>query len=125
MFQIEALDHVAVHVRDLQQSVEWYQSVLGMEQRHQYQDTTGYGNPIEMRGGGAGIALFPATPQTPALAFHGHIAMRLTRSNFEQAQAHLRQLDVDFKFVHYTRADAIYFHDPNGYEIELSTYEMG
>jgi len=122
MFQMEALDHVALHVQDLQQSIDWYQSVLGMVQRAQYQDTTGQGNPVEMRAGSVGIALFPSSPEQHAQHFDGHIAMRLTQTNFEQAQAHLRQLDIDFQFVHYTRCDAIYFSDPNGYQIELCTW---
>ena len=122
MFQIEALDHVALHVQDLQQSIYWYQLVLGMEQRTQYQDTTGHGNPVEMRAGGVGIALFPSSPEQPVQRFDGHIAMRLTQANFEQARAHLRQLGIDFWLVHYTRCDGIYFNDPNGYQIELSTW---
>ncbi len=122
MFQIEALDHVALYVQDLQQSMSWYQSVLGMELRTRYQDATGYGNPVEMRANGVGIALFPSSPEQHAQHFDGHIAMRLTQANFEQAQAHLRQLGIDYKFVHYTRCDGIYFNDPDGYQIELSTW---
>jgi catechol 2,3-dioxygenase-like lactoylglutathione lyase family enzyme len=124
MFQIEALDHVALHVQDLQQSIDWYQSVLGMEQRYHYQDTTGHGNPVVLCSGDACVALFPSSPERPVSPFQGHIAMRLTRANFEQVQAHLRQLDIDLSFVHYTRCDSIYFNDPTGYQIELSTYEM-
>lgn len=59
MFQIEALDHVALHVQNLQQSLEWYQSVLGMEMRSHYQDTTGHGKPVVLGSGDACIALFP------------------------------------------------------------------
>jgi catechol-2,3-dioxygenase len=122
MFQIEALDHVALHVQDVQQSIDWYQSVLGMEQRTRYRNTTGLGNPVEMRVGDVGITLFPSSPGQPVQHIDGHIAMRLTRANFEQAQAHLRQLGIDFQFVHYARCDGIYFNDPNGYQIELSTW---
>ncbi len=124
MFQIEALDHIAVYVQDLQQSREWYRSVLGMEKRYQYKDTTGHGNPLVVCSGDACIVLFPAAPDAPRLTFEGHIAMRLTRASFEQAQAHLRQQNIDFNFVHYPRCDSIYFNDPTGYQIELSTYEM-
>ena len=124
MFQIEALDHVALYVQDLQRSIEWYQSALGMEKRYHYQDTTGDGNPVVLCSGDACIALFPSSPEAHLSTFHGHIAMRLTRASFEQAQAHLRQQNIDFSFVHYTRCDSIYFNDPTGYQIELSTYEM-
>lgn len=122
MFQIEALDHVAIHVQDVQQSIAWYQSVLGMEQRARYQDTTGYGNPVEMRANNVGIALFPSSPEQPAPRLDGHIAMRLSQANFEQAQAHLDELGINFRLVHYTCCDGIYFTDPDGYEIELSTW---
>jgi len=124
MFQIEALDHVALHVQNLQQSLEWYQSVLGMETRYHYQDTTGHGNPVVLGSGDAYIALFPPSSEVPGAPFQGHIALRVTRVNFEQAQIHLRKLGIAFDFVHYTRCDSMYFNDPTGYQIELSTYEM-
>jgi catechol 2,3-dioxygenase-like lactoylglutathione lyase family enzyme len=92
-----------------------------MEKRAEYEDTTGYGHPVEMRASGVGIALFPTSPEQRTQRFDGHIAMRLTRANFEQAQAHLRQKGIDFRFVHYTHWDTIYFNDPNGYLIEFST----
>jgi catechol 2,3-dioxygenase-like lactoylglutathione lyase family enzyme len=124
MFQIEALDHVALHVQNLQQSLEWYQLVLGMETRYHYQDTTGHGKPVVLGSGDACIALFPPSPEALGVPFQGHIALRVTRANFQQAQAHLRKLGIDFEFVHYTRCDSMYFNDPTGYQIELSTYEM-
>lgn len=124
MFQIEALDHVALQVQNLQHSLEWYQSVLGMEIRYHYQDTTGHGKPVVLGSGDACIALFPPDPEAAGAPFQGHIALRVTRANFQQAQVHLRQLGIDFDFVHYTRCDSMYFNDPTGYQIELSTYEM-
>lgn len=91
MFQIEALDHVALYVQDLHQSIDWYKSVLGMGERYQYQDTTGNGNPVVMGAGDACIALFPSSPESSVSTFQGHIALRLTRANFAQAREHLRQ----------------------------------
>lgn len=124
MYQIEALDHIALYVQNLQQSIDWYQSVLGMQKRYQYQDTTGNGKPMILASGDACVALFPNDPMSPISPLQGHIAMRLTRANFEQAQAHLGQQNINFDVVHYPRCDSIYFHDPDGYQIELSTYEM-
>ncbi|QBD74904.1 VOC family protein [Ktedonosporobacter rubrisoli] len=124
MFQIEALDHVALVARNLQQSIDWYRSVLGMEQRYQYRDETGQGNPVVMGSGDACIALFPAAPAYPISPFNGHVAMRLNRANFEHAQEHLRSIGINFRFVRYSRCDSLYFNDPSGYQIELSTYDM-
>ena len=123
MFQIEAIDHVALYVQDVQQSIQWYQEVLGMQQHYLYKASPGLENPVEMRAGQVSIALFPTSPEQPAQHFSGHIALRLSRENFEQAQAHLHTLGIDFgSVVHYTRCDAIYFDDPSGYQIELSTW---
>lgn len=124
MFQMEALDHVALYVQDMQQSIDWYQSVLGMEQRTQYKDTTGLGNPVLLCSGDACIALFPSPLELPVQRFDGHIAMRLTRTGFEQIHEHLHQHGFDCSIVHYTRCDSLYIDDPTGYQIELSTYEM-
>jgi catechol 2,3-dioxygenase-like lactoylglutathione lyase family enzyme len=32
---LEQLDHVAIAVRDVERSVEWYRDVLGLERRHE------------------------------------------------------------------------------------------
>ena len=35
MFKIEALDHVALAVRDVERSAQWYADVLGFKQEHE------------------------------------------------------------------------------------------
>jgi len=35
MFKIEALDHVALAVRDVERSARWYADVLGFKQEHE------------------------------------------------------------------------------------------
>jgi catechol 2,3-dioxygenase-like lactoylglutathione lyase family enzyme len=35
MLKIEHLDHVALAVKDLKRSAQWYQEVLGLERRYQ------------------------------------------------------------------------------------------
>ena len=126
MYVIEALDHVAIYVRDLPQSVAWYESILGMKIRGQDQDSIGSGNPVVMSAGSAAVTLFPSMPESPASTyeFHGHIAMRLTRPNLEQAQLHLEQCGIEITRVQYATGIAIYFNDPDGYLIEFNTYEL-
>jgi catechol 2,3-dioxygenase-like lactoylglutathione lyase family enzyme len=104
MFQAEQLDHIALTVQDLERSISWYQTVLYMEQRYQYRDTTGRGTPVVLCSGSACVALFPSPTGQLITPLQGHIALRLTRENFDQAQSHLRQKGITFKFVEYTAA---------------------
>jgi catechol 2,3-dioxygenase-like lactoylglutathione lyase family enzyme len=124
MYRIDALDHVALIVQDLERSVAWYRSTLGMELRQEYQDTTGYGNPVVVGSGSARLALFPAGPELPVRRFPGHIAMRVSGAEFEEAQAHLRRLGIAFERVNYRTCAAVYFDDPDGHRLELCTYEI-
>jgi catechol 2,3-dioxygenase-like lactoylglutathione lyase family enzyme len=124
MFQAERLDHIAVTVRDLERSTAWYQTMLCMERRFQYKDTTGMGKPAGLCSGEACIVLFPSTPKQTITPLQGHIALKLTRENFEQAQAHLREQGIAYEFVEYKVCHSLYFFDPDDNQIELSTYEI-
>jgi catechol 2,3-dioxygenase-like lactoylglutathione lyase family enzyme len=124
MFQAEQLDHIALTVQDRERSIAWYQTILGLEKRFQYRDTNGKGNPVGLCSGSACIVLFPAEAGQVIAPLQGHIALKLSRENFEQAQAHLRQHGITFKYVEYKTIHSVYFLDPDGYEIELSTYEL-
>ena len=57
MFKIEALDHVALAVRDVERSAQWYADVLGFKRQH---EGMWDGVPIFVGNGDAAIAIFPA-----------------------------------------------------------------
>ena len=60
---IEFLDHVAIRVRDLEASADWYDKVLGLKKKQLPE----WGEfPIFMLSGKSGIALFPANLNDPA-----------------------------------------------------------
>ena len=56
MFKIDALDHVALSVRDVERSARWYANVLGFKRQH---EEMWDGVPIFVGNGAAAIALFP------------------------------------------------------------------
>lgn len=124
MYAIQRLDHVALTVRDLDASARWYARVLGMEQRGTYRDATGRGNPRVLGSGDANLALFPGEPGRAVLPLEGHVALRLDRASFDLARAHLNHLGVPFKYVEYETVHSMYLQDPDGNEIELSTWEL-
>ena len=59
--QLEGIDHVAVGVRDIEQSAKWYIEVLGFERLH---EGMWDGVPTFIGKGNTGIALFPAKPNS-------------------------------------------------------------
>jgi len=127
MFQVEGIDHVAIAVRDLERSVAWYQEVLGLERRHA-QVWRNY--PAMVGAGSTMIALFPvegssvkAPPERDTVAMR-HIAFRVDRKNFDAAQKELKRRKIAFEFEDHTIAHSIYFLDPEGHQLELTTYEL-
>ena len=126
MFKLQALDHVALSVEDVNASAEWYGEVLGLKRQH---DGLWNGIPVFVGTDDLAIALFPlrddATPSSNrARARILHFAMRTDRKNFVAAQATLKQGGIKFEFQDHEISHSIYFRDPDGHEIEITTYEL-
>jgi catechol 2,3-dioxygenase-like lactoylglutathione lyase family enzyme len=52
------------------------------------------------------------------------VAFRVDRENFEAAQADLERRGISFEFSDHGAAHSIYFLDPDGLRLELTTYEV-
>jgi len=127
MIKIDHLDHVALAVKDLKRSTQWYQEVLGLERR--YQEAWGE-VPTMLGAGNTCVALFPTKTQEPSstpdyntIAMR-HLAFRVSRKNFEQAQIEFRERGIAYEFEDHDIAQSIYFSDPDGHRLELTTYEF-
>jgi catechol 2,3-dioxygenase-like lactoylglutathione lyase family enzyme len=118
----EGLDHIAIAVSDLERAETFYRDVLGLERVHEEWDP-----PRVLASGGSGMALFPA-------GMHGddvvgapgilHFAFRVDREAFEAAQTELSQCGIEFRFSDHGAAHSVYFSDPDGHRLELTTYEV-
>src|SRR6476659_4136635 len=124
---IQGLDHIAISVKDVSRSCAWYCEVLGLQRR--YADVWG-DVPSFVRAGDTGIALFPTSVPDPkpqpgrdTLAMR-HIAFRVDRANFERSQTELHGRGIAFEFQDHTISHSIYFNDPDGHQVELTTYEI-
>ena len=53
-----------------------------------------------------------------------HIAFRLDRPGFDAATRALDESGVQARFSDHGISNSIYLHDPDGHEIELTTYEL-
>jgi catechol 2,3-dioxygenase-like lactoylglutathione lyase family enzyme len=127
MFELEGLDHVALAVRDVERSADWYVDVLGFERRYH---GMWEGVPVFVARDKTAIALFPAGTHhaNPSLSRKPdgmlHLALRANRKNFVAAQSDLISRGIAFHFQDHEISHSIYFRDPDGYEIEVTTYEL-
>jgi len=127
MFQHEGIDHVALSVRDVARSAQWYIDVLGFEKRH---EGMWDGVPTFVGKGTTALALFPVRdaesriPPRRASITMLHFALRTDRANFRKAQEELKARGIMFEFQDHEISHSVYFHDPDGHELEITTYEL-
>ena len=125
---LEGIDHVAMSVADIERSAKWYIEVLGFEHRHQ---GMWEGIPIFVGQGTTAIALFPVGAERPQAASAStgarllHLAFRTNRAGFGVAQQELKQRGIPFHFHDHEISHSIYFRDPDGHKLEITTYEIG
>jgi catechol 2,3-dioxygenase-like lactoylglutathione lyase family enzyme len=126
-FELERLDHVAVTVTDVDSSIAWYRDVLGL--KHVHEEEWGR-HPAFLTSGSTGLALFPAKGSGPPPKGHPdglamwHVAFRADRRNFDAAREELDTRSIRYNFSDHGLAHSIYFHDPDGHLVEITTYEV-
>ena len=127
MFTVEGIDHVALAVSDVRRSAQWYQDVLGLERFYEH----AWGDmPAVVGKGGTSVALFPVQGSAPGgrpgrdvLAMR-HLAFRVDSVNFARARAALAERGIAVQYQDHGIAHSIYFHDPDGHELEITTYDL-
>jgi catechol 2,3-dioxygenase-like lactoylglutathione lyase family enzyme len=125
--QLEGIDHVALAVRDVEQSAQWYIEVLGFER---WYDGMWEGIPTFIGKGNTAIALFPRRNGHSKSPAHSseirmlHLAFRANRENFLGAQEELKKRGIKFEFQDHEISHSIYFRDPDGHHLEITTYDL-
>src|SRR5439155_9901191 len=125
--QLEGIDHVAVAVRDIERSAKWYTEVLGFKRLY---EGVWNGVPTFVGKGNTGLALFPASsneksaPSSQRALRILHLAFRADRQNFLTAQRELENRDIKFEFQDHEISHSIYFRDPDGHALEITTYDL-
>lgn len=135
-FRVDQIDHVEFFVPDRHEAAAWYQLVLGLEilpgYEHWSDDPHG---PLMISpdGGSTKLALFQGAPQgeRETAGFH-LVAFRVGAESFVEFLRRLpdlglidyrgRQVTADLVADHES-AYSIYFNDPLGHRLELTTYE--
>ncbi len=137
MFRVDRIDHVELFVPDRHQAADWYRRALGLticsDYEHWAEDPNG---PlmISSDGGSTKLALFAGQPQEDrdTAGFH-RVAFRVSGRDFLTFLDRLDGLTLtDHRDRTVTRdlvrdhgvAVSIYFNDPYGHHLELTTYEV-
>jgi catechol 2,3-dioxygenase-like lactoylglutathione lyase family enzyme len=136
-FRVSQLDHIELFVPDRYAAAAWYARTLGLkvvpEYEHWAADPRG---PLMIATAGAGtkLALFTGEPQgpRPTAGFH-RVAFRVSRADFEAFLAHVRDNPVfgergeelrELAVRDHGAAWSVYFRDPYGHRLEVTTYEV-
>jgi catechol 2,3-dioxygenase-like lactoylglutathione lyase family enzyme len=135
-FRVEQIDHVELFVPDRRAAAAWYQRVLGLSIIPEHESWALHPRGplmISSDGGSTKLALFEGQPQgaRETVGFH-RVAFRVGADNFTRFIARLPDLNlVDHQgqpvtgesVVDHTGARSIYFCDPFGHRLELTTYD--
>lgn len=85
---------------------------------------------VDADGMATSVALFPvatSAPQPPpgrSVLSMRHLAFRADSENFARVQDELRTRHIAFESQDHGISHSIYFRDPNGHEIEITTYDL-
>ena len=122
MLHLTNIDHAGINVTNLEQSAKWYHTVLGFELVHQFTHTwmVGRGN---MR-----LGLFERPEAKPLDNLDNtiaitHIAFLTTAEGLLEAQEFMTDQQIPFQPLEDTGiAHSLFINDPDGNQIELTTY---
>jgi catechol 2,3-dioxygenase-like lactoylglutathione lyase family enzyme len=105
---------VSLNVSDRARSIAWYGDVLGLHPRSDAARPDDA--PVFV---GDSLALF--ADRAPGLR---HFAFALSVGDFARAREHVRERGVDARFEDHGSSHSLYFKDPDGHTVELTTYEV-
>jgi len=114
MIEANGVDHIVLHVEDVQRSKKFYAEILGMIP---YREDRGQ---VFLHAGRQGVALFErrgAAPPTPGGDLN-HLALNVARGSYETLKAELESHGVAVT-GRPGEDRCIYFSDPDGHRLQL------
>jgi len=127
IIELNFIDHVAIRVRDKEESINWYSSVLGLKKV----TTSKWGEyPVFMMSKKFGVALFPANSNDAILDPKSnnvkidHFAFNVNQENFQKAIKKYEALGLTFEQKDHHYFESIYTKDPDGHIVELTRIKI-
>ena len=114
MIQATGVDHVVLHVDDVQRSKKFYTEILGMTA---YREDDGQ---VFLHAGHQGVALFKKAGGGPLIAGNdlNHLALNVAAGTYETLKAELEAQGVAVS-GRPGEDRCIYFRDPDGHRLQL------
>jgi catechol 2,3-dioxygenase-like lactoylglutathione lyase family enzyme len=123
------IHHMALISSDVERTVRFYQDVLGfpLTEVMENRDYPGSTHFFFDAGNGNAIAFFDLPgldlgPYAEVLGGLHHVAISITRENWEAARARLTEAGVE---LHEESGVSLYFRDPDGARLELLAEPLG
>ena len=115
MIETTGIDHVVLHVEDVQRSKKFYTEVLGMTP---YREDDGQ---VFLHAGRQGVALFRKDGGAPLTAGNdlNHLALNVASGSYETLKAELGKHGVAVT-GRPGEDRCIYFRDPDGHRLQLT-----
>ena len=115
MIETTGIDHVVLHVKDVQRSKKFYTEVFGMTA---YREDDGQ---LFLHAGRQGVALFRKEGGTPLTAGNdlNHLALNVASGSYETLKAELERRGVAVT-GRPGEDRCIYFRDPDGHRLQLT-----
>jgi len=135
MFKVLQIDHVELFVPDQYDAARWYERVLGLQIVPAAEHWATEGGPlmISSDGGSTMLALFKGEPTpSPQTAAFRRVAFRVKGAGFIEFLGRLADVplaDADGHtltpraVVDHQQSHSIYFTDPYGHLLEVTTYD--
>jgi catechol 2,3-dioxygenase-like lactoylglutathione lyase family enzyme len=135
MFKVLQIDHVELFVPDRYEAARWYERVLGLQIVPECETWAVDGGPLMISSdeGSTKLALFEGQPApSPQTAAFRRVAFRVSGEGFAEFLQRLPELAlVDGRqdpltrssVVDHQQAYSIYFFDPYGHQLEVTTYD--
>jgi catechol 2,3-dioxygenase-like lactoylglutathione lyase family enzyme len=113
--KVTGINHVVLHVAEMDGAVDFYVNVLGFEIRHQ---SSGPGpQRCFLRCGAQGLDLFETANEIHAGEEMNHMALEVEADNLDEVEAGLASIGVESSPR--TGRNTVFVHDPDGHQIEL------
>jgi catechol 2,3-dioxygenase-like lactoylglutathione lyase family enzyme len=114
MIQASGIDHIVLHVNDVERARKFYTEILGMTV---YREND---RQVFVHAGQQGVALFKKQGDTPLTAGNdlNHLALNVTTGTYEALKAGLEKHGVAVS-GRPGEDRCIYFQDPDGHRLQL------
>jgi lactoylglutathione lyase len=118
MVKTTGIDHIVLHVNDVERARKFYTEVLGMDVYRQNE------RQVFLHSGTQGVALFKKQGDSPLTTGNdmNHLALTVAEGGYEALKAGLEEHGV--KVTGRPGEDrCIYFQDPDGHRLQLMVHK--